>query len=267
MQAARTFTSTAIAPATRLEGSCPRQYRARSGWRPTIEAEERPATRDGAGEADPLHRLRCLRPRRTACFVRPGESDFREGWEEVGAALEDAVDDAGCPPPAVRARSMPHVTPEFIVRAIWSGLPASRLARGRRRAGAGHRHVAVSGVDAGRPAPISSMSPGVELDPVTARIARLLQPRGTHCHRRLRATASARQLRPRHRQSALFRPRGTLGPGLSRAGLASARLAFIARSIDLCETRRARCLRATSPGTMDKADSPARASTPPSRPT
>lgn len=54
-------------------------------------------------------------------FRRPGETDFRKGWEEIGADLEDAVA-TGEYASLARCTQYAHFTPEFIVRAIWAGL-------------------------------------------------------------------------------------------------------------------------------------------------
>ena len=54
-------------------------------------------------------------------FRRPGEVEFREGWDDLGSALETAVNKADYASLA-RCTQYAHFTPEFIVRAIWDGL-------------------------------------------------------------------------------------------------------------------------------------------------
>ncbi|RUW95579.1 class I SAM-dependent methyltransferase, partial [Mesorhizobium sp. M2A.F.Ca.ET.037.01.1.1] len=107
-------------------------------------------------------------------FRLPGEDSFRKGWQEVGAELEDAVGEADYASLA-RCTQYAHFTPEFIVRAIWASLLRLGWRGGR---------VLEPGIGTGlfpalMPAELRDRShvTGVELDPVTARIARLLQPR------------------------------------------------------------------------------------------
>lgn len=85
-----------------------------------IEAEDRPATPEeqarlvrftGFGASDLAN----------AVFRRPGETAFRDGWDEIGADLEDAVSRQDYASLA-RCTQYAHFTPEFIVRAMWSGL-------------------------------------------------------------------------------------------------------------------------------------------------
>ncbi|RWP49415.1 MAG: class I SAM-dependent methyltransferase, partial [Mesorhizobium sp.] len=56
-----------------------------------------------------------------AVFRRPGGTAFRDGWDEIGAELEDAVSGPDYASLA-RCTQYAHFTPEFIVRAMWSGL-------------------------------------------------------------------------------------------------------------------------------------------------
>ena len=107
-------------------------------------------------------------------FRRPGEADFRDGWEDLGSSLESAVSEADYASLA-RCTQYAHFTPEFIIRAIWAGLQRLGWRGGR---------VLEPGIGTGlfpalMPAEYrdSAYVTGVELDPVTARIARLLQPR------------------------------------------------------------------------------------------
>ena len=83
-----------------------------------IEAADRPATREeqarlirftGFGASELAN----------AVFRRPGEDSFRDGWGEIGAALEEAVSGADYASLA-RCTQYTHFTPEFIVRAIWA---------------------------------------------------------------------------------------------------------------------------------------------------
>ncbi|TAU57326.1 lactate dehydrogenase, partial [Rhizobium ruizarguesonis] len=54
-------------------------------------------------------------------FRRPGEVDFRQGWDDLGSSLETAVSEADYASLA-RCTQYAHFTPEFIIRAIWAGL-------------------------------------------------------------------------------------------------------------------------------------------------
>lgn len=138
-----------------------------------IEAEERPATLD---EQEKLIRFTGFGASALANFVfrRPGEAEFRKGWETIGAELEDAVGDLDHASLA-RCTQYAHFTPEFIVRAVWAGL---------RRLGWRGGRVLEPGIGTGlfpalMPESLRDVShvTGIELDPVTARIVRLLQPR------------------------------------------------------------------------------------------
>lgn len=107
-------------------------------------------------------------------FRRPGETTFHKGWEKTGAALEDVVGGADYASLA-RCAQYAHFTPEPIVRAIWAGLVRLGWRGGR---------VLEPGIGTGlfpalMPERLRSVSrvTGVELDPTTVRIARLLQPR------------------------------------------------------------------------------------------
>jgi adenine-specific DNA methylase len=109
-----------------------------------------------------------------ACFRRPGEVEFRKGWQEIGAELEDAVAAADYASLA-RCTQYAHFTPEFIVGAMWKGLSLLGFRGGR---------VLEPGIGPGlfpalMPEALREVShvTGIELDPVTARIGQLLQPR------------------------------------------------------------------------------------------
>lgn len=138
-----------------------------------IEADERAAT---AEEQERLIRFTGFGASELAnsVFRKPGEADFRTGWESIGEDLEDAVGDLDRASLA-RCTQYAHFTPEFVVRAIWAGLQRLGWRGGR---------VLEPGIGTGlfpalMPEGLRERShvTGVELDPVTARIARLLQPR------------------------------------------------------------------------------------------
>jgi len=137
-----------------------------------IAGEDRPATSEeqarlirftGFGASDLANTI----------FTRPGEEGFRKGWEVLGEELQASVNEADYASLA-RCTQYAHFTPEFIVRAIWKGLERLGWRGGR---------VLEPGIGTGLfpaliPAALrdASFVTGVELDPVTARIARLLQP-------------------------------------------------------------------------------------------
>ncbi|RWX58702.1 lactate dehydrogenase, partial [Mesorhizobium sp. M4B.F.Ca.ET.089.01.1.1] len=138
-----------------------------------IEAAQRPATRE---EQQRLIRFTGFGATELAngVFRRPGEIEFRDGWQEIGAQLEDLVGEADYASLA-RCTQYAHFTPAFIVRAIWAGLLRLGWCGGR---------VLEPGFGTGLFAALMPSElhdrchvTGVELDPVTARIARLLQPR------------------------------------------------------------------------------------------
>lgn len=108
------------------------------------------------------------------CFRRPGETEFRKGWEEIAGELEEAVESADYASLA-RCTQYAYYTPEFVVSAIWRGLQRLGFRGGR---------VLEPGLGTGlfpslMPESLRAVShvTGVELDPVTAKIARLLHPR------------------------------------------------------------------------------------------
>lgn len=107
------------------------------------------------------------------CFRRPGETDFRAGWEEIGAALEAAVTPEEYAA-LQRATQYAHYTPESIVRALWGVAERLGFTGGR---------VLEPGMGTGLffallPATLREACQliGIEYDPVTARIARLVHP-------------------------------------------------------------------------------------------
>ena len=54
-------------------------------------------------------------------FRRPGELEFSEGWKDLGSSLETAVSQSDYSSLS-RCTQYAHFTPEFIIRAIWTGL-------------------------------------------------------------------------------------------------------------------------------------------------
>ncbi|MQB13237.1 lactate dehydrogenase (plasmid) [Agrobacterium tumefaciens] len=217
-----------------------------------IEADERPATRE---EQEMLIRFTGFGASDLAngVFRRPGELEFRKGWDDIGSDLEDAVGETDYASLA-RCIQYAHFTPEFIVRAIWSGLQRLGWRGGR---------VLEPGIGTGlfpalMPEALRDLSyvTGVELDPVTARIVRLLQPRA-----RILTGDFARMELPASFDLAIGNPPFSDRTVRSDRAYRSLGLRlhdyFIARSIDLLKPG-AFAAFVTSSGTMDKADSSAR---------
>ncbi|KAH2824778.1 hypothetical protein KXV85_000374, partial [Aspergillus fumigatus] len=186
-------------------------------------------------------------------FRRPGETEFRKGWEAIGSELEDAVGDLDHASLA-RCTQYAHFTPEFIVRAIWAGLQRLGWRGGR---------VLEPGIGTGlfpalMPEGLREVShvTGVELDPVTARIVRLLQPRariilGDFARTALLASFDLAIGNPPFSDRMVRSDRAYRSLGLRLHDY------FIARAIDLLKPG-ALAAFVTSHGTMDKADSGAR---------
>ncbi|KIU53220.1 N-6 DNA methylase, partial [Bradyrhizobium elkanii] len=217
-----------------------------------IEADERPATRD---EQERLIRFTGFGASELAngVFRRPGETAFAKGWDKIGAELQDAVDDADYASLA-RCTQYAHFTPEFIVRAIWAGVQRLGWRGGR---------VLEPGIGTGLfPALMpeglrdASHVTGVELDPVTARIARLLQPRA-----RIVTGDFARTELPARFDLVVGNPPFSDRTVRSDRALRSLGLRlhdyFIVKAIRLLKPG-ALAAFVTSHGTMDKADSGAR---------
>ncbi|RUV66095.1 lactate dehydrogenase, partial [Mesorhizobium sp. M5C.F.Cr.IN.023.01.1.1] len=217
-----------------------------------IEADQRPATRD---EQVRLIRFTGFGASELAngVFRRPGEDSFRKGWEEIGAELQEVVDDAGYASLA-RCTQYAHFTPEFIVRAIWAGLLRLGWRGGR---------VLEPGIGTGlfpalMPEELRGVShiTGVELDPVTARIARLLQPRA-----RIVTGDFARTELPAQFDLAIGNPPFSDRTVRSDRALRSLGLRlhdyFIVKAVDRLKPGGLAAF-VTSHGTMDKADSTAR---------
>ncbi|RTM09681.1 MAG: lactate dehydrogenase [Hyphomicrobiales bacterium] len=217
-----------------------------------IEAAERPATRD---EQERLIRFTGFGASDLAngVFRRPGEIEFRKGWDEIGLALEDAVGEIDYASLA-RCTQYAHFTPELIVRAIWSGLQRLGWRGGR---------VLEPGIGTGlfpalMPEDLRDVThfTGIELDPVTARIARLLQPRA-----RILTGDFARTELPASFDLAIGNPPFSDRTVRSDRAYRSLNLRlhdyFIARAIDLLKPG-AFAAFVTISGTFDKADCSAR---------
>lgn len=186
-------------------------------------------------------------------FRRPGEAEFRDGWEDLGASLETAVSEADYASLA-RCTQYAHFTPEFIIRAIWAGLQRLGWRGGR---------ILEPGIGTGlfpalMPAEYRDCAyvTGIELDPVTARIARLLQPRariinGDFARTDLTAIYDLAVGNPPFSDRTVRSDRSYRSLGLRLHDY------FIARSIDLLKPG-ALAAFVTSAGTMDKADTTAR---------
>jgi N12 class adenine-specific DNA methylase/adenine-specific DNA methylase len=217
-----------------------------------IEAEQRPATAD---EQRRLIRFTGFGASELAngVFRRPGETAFAKGWDEIGADLQDAVDEADYASLA-RCTQYAHFTPEFIVRAIWMAV---------RRLGWRGGRLIEPGIGTGlfpalMPEDLRDVShvTGVELDPVTARIARLLQPRA-----RIVTGDFARTELPARFDLAIGNPPFSDRTVRSDRTMRSLGLRlhdyFIVKAIRLLKPG-ALAAFVTSHGTMDKADSGAR---------
>ena len=186
-------------------------------------------------------------------FRRPGEVDFRKGWDDIGSSLETAVCESDYASLA-RCTQYAHFTPEFIISAIWAGVQKLGWRGGR---------VLEPGIGTGlfpalMPEPYRDAAyvAGIELDPVTARIARLLQPRA----RIINGDFARTDLAPVY-DLAIGNPPFSDRTVRSDRAYRSLGLRlhdyFIARSIDLLKPG-ALAAFVTSHGTMDKADTTAR---------
>ena len=124
------------------------------------------------------------------CFRRPGEDDFRPGWQEIGAALEAAVTPEEYAA-LQRATQYAHYTPEAIIRELW---------RAAERLGFSGGRVLEPGMGTGLffallPEALreTCQLTGIEYDPVTARIARLVHPEArVRCEDYTRSSLSGR---------------------------------------------------------------------------
>ncbi|WP_223568932.1 lactate dehydrogenase [Agrobacterium tumefaciens] len=186
-------------------------------------------------------------------FRRPGEVKFHKGWDDLGSRLESAVSDADYASLA-RCTQYAHFTPEFIIRAIWSGLQRMGWRGGR---------VLEPGIGTGlfpalMPQKYRDISyvTGIELDPVTARIVRLLQPKA----RIIEGDFARVDLSPIYDLAVgnpPFSDRTVRSDRQYRSLGLRLHDYFIARSIDLLKPG-ALAAFVTSSGTMDKANTSAR---------
>ncbi len=186
-------------------------------------------------------------------FRRPGEVDFRQGWDDLGSSLETAVSEADYASLS-RCTQYAHFTPEFIIRAIWAGIAKLGWRGGR---------VLEPGIGTGlfpalMPEPYRDAAyvTGIELDPVTARIVGLLQPRA----RIINGDFTRTDLAPIYDLAIgnpPFSDRTVRSDRAYRALGLCLHDYFIARSIDLLKPG-ALAVFVTSHGTMDKADTTAR---------
>jgi adenine-specific DNA methylase len=113
------------------------------------------------------------------CFPLPGATGYRDGWEAIGRDLADAVTPAEYAA-LQRATQYAHYTPESVVRALWHAAQRLGFAGGRvLEPGMGTGMFFALLPDALRGA---TQLTGIEYDPVTARIARLIHPEArVHC--------------------------------------------------------------------------------------
>jgi hypothetical protein len=105
-------------------------------------------------------------------FRRTGEA-FRPGWEDLGNELEQLVSPEEMAALA-RATQYAHYTPEFMVRAVWRAVEAMGFAGGtvlEPGCGTGLFLALMPEAPAARTAITA-----IEMDPSTARIAKLLYP-------------------------------------------------------------------------------------------
>ena len=187
------------------------------------------------------------------CFRRPGEDAFRPGWEDIGEALETAVTPAEYAA-LQRATQYAHYTPEPIIHALWRTAERLGFTGGR---------VLEPGMGTGL---FFALLPenlrttcrltGIEYDPVTARIARLVHPEArVRCEDYTRSNLAGRF------DLAIGNP--PFSDRIVRADPATRALGlrlhdyFIARSIARLRPGGI-ALFVTSTGTMDKANSAAR---------
>jgi N12 class adenine-specific DNA methylase/adenine-specific DNA methylase len=186
-------------------------------------------------------------------FPLPGEEGFRAGWEEIGQSLAEATTAAEYAA-LQRATQYAHFTPEPVIRAVWRAVERLGFTAGRvLEPGMGTGLFFALMPDALRD---TTRLTGIEYDPVTARIARLIHPQA-----RIRSEDFTRS---------------TLGGGFDlvvgnppfanrvvKADPAVAKLGlvlhdyFVARSIDRLRPGGLGIF-VTSTGTMDKANTTAR---------
>jgi predicted RNA methylase len=187
------------------------------------------------------------------CFRRPGEAEFRPDWQDIGTALEAAVTPEEYAA-LQRATQYAHYTPEFIIRGLW---------RAAERLGFSGRRVLEPGMGTGLffallPTALRQTCrlTGIEYDPVTARIARLVHPQA-----RVRCEDYTRSLLPGPFDLVIGNPpfsdRVVRADPVTRALGLRLHDYFIARSIARLRPGGI-ALFVTSIGTMDKAGTAAR---------
>ncbi|HEY1931454.1 MAG TPA: helicase-related protein [Acetobacteraceae bacterium] len=187
------------------------------------------------------------------CFRRPGEDSFRPDWQDIGAALEAAVTPEEYAA-LQRATQYAHYTPETIIRGLWRATERLGFTGGR---------VLEPGMGTGLffallPVALrdTCQLTGIEYDPVTARIARLVHPEA-----RVRCEDYARSHLAGRFDLAIGNP--PFSSRVVRADPATRALGlllhdyFIARSIARLRPGGI-ALFVTSTGTMDKAGTTAR---------
>ncbi|MDK1483068.1 helicase-related protein, partial [Sinorhizobium sp. 6-117] len=183
-------------------------------------------------------------------FRRPGETDFRDGWDELAGSLETGVSETDYASLA-RCTQYAHFTPEFVIRAIWAGLQRLGWRGGR---------VLEPGIGTGlfpalmpkRYRDVSYVT-GIELDPVTARIVRLLQPKARIINADLACT-DLNAIYDLVIGNPPFSDRTVRSDRQYRSLGLRLHDYFIARSIDVLKPG-ALAAFVTSAGTLDKADS------------
>lgn len=187
-------------------------------------------------------------------FPLPGVTDYRPGWEDFGRELAGAVNPAEYAA-LQRATQYAHYTPEPIIRSLWHAAQHLGFTGGR---------VLEPGMGTGLffallPEALRDTArlTGIEYDPVTARIARLVHPRA-----HIRCEDYARSTLGGGFDLAIGNPPFAdrivrADPTMTSLGL---RLHdyFIARSITRLRAGGI-ALFVTSTGTMDKANTDARA--------
>ena len=157
---------------------------------------------------------------RTA-FRCPERRDTATGGKRSARDLADAVTPAEYAA-LQRATQYAHYTPESVVRALWHAAQRLGFAGGRvLEPGMGTGLFFALLPDALRGA---AQLTGIEYDPVTARIARLIHPGSPRPLRGLHPQQSRRRLRPGDRQSAVRGPHRPCRSHHVRARLAAARL-------------------------------------------
>ena len=192
-------------PARRRSPSCRGLESARRGQsrRDPTHDDDRggspPCPARRAGAAGALHGVRRVGPRRPD--LPPRRRRFAPAWEDLGVELEGLVsrDDLAN---LKRATQYAHYTPEFMIRAIW---------RAFRRMGFDGGRVLEPGCGTGL---FFALSPealagklaltGVEMDPTTARIAKLLYPNARIRHEDFTKARLPDVLRPRDRESTVL---------------------------------------------------------------